>query len=98
LPPDLVPVSAAGEPVALLLAGRAAEGTHLLQPSLNVRAFRSWGHQDGIDWLEIRNQPVTLIHPQHAPLQLYPGIWRVVRQREYDPALAAEAMFSSRRD
>ena len=29
---------------------------------------------------------MTISHPQHGPLTLERGIWRVVRQREFDPA------------
>jgi hypothetical protein len=34
--------------------------------------------------LEVR-QPSDLTHEEHAPLKIEPGIYKVVRQREYTP-------------
>lgn len=31
-------------------------------------------------------QPATLRHEEHEPIKVPPGIYRVVRQREYSPA------------
>lgn len=35
-------------------------------------------------YLEVR-QPTDLIHEEHAALKIEPGIFKVVRQREYTP-------------
>ncbi len=35
-------------------------------------------------YLEVR-QPTDLVHEEHAALKIEPGIFKVVRQREYSP-------------
>lgn len=82
----------------LMLSDDADGRTHALEPAADVRLFRSNGPDGLIDWLEVRNAPVLLTHPQHAPLRLVPGIWRVVRQRQYDPATGWEASHPRRFD
>jgi hypothetical protein len=82
----------------MILADEAAAPTHVLQPAGDVWIFRSNGCDGLTEWLEVRNAPVLLTHPQHAPLSLPPGIWRVVRQRQYDPATGWEASHPTRGD
>ncbi len=65
----------------------AAGGSHLVPLSPGVRAFRPAGGEGGAaEWLQVAGGGVTITHPEHAPLRLEPGVWRVVRQREYDPS------------
>jgi hypothetical protein len=71
---------------------------HALEAEADVRLLRSNGPDRLIDWLEVRDAPVPLTHPQHAPLRLAAGIWRVVRQRQYDPARGWEASHPRRLD
>lgn len=40
---------------------------------------------DGRMWLVV-NEPTTLNHQEHAPIEIQPGTYWVVRQREYSPA------------
>jgi hypothetical protein len=54
-----------------------------------VTAQRELGSEGPVDWLVVEGGSVTLKHPEHAPLAVPPGIWRVVWQREYDPADAS---------
>lgn len=63
----------------------------MLQPAADIRLFRSKGRDGSTDSLDVRNAPVLLTRPQHAPLLVKPGIWCVVRQRHYDPATGWEA-------
>lgn len=39
---------------------------------------------DGRMWLVV-NEPTTLDHQEHAPIEIQPGTYWVVRQREYHP-------------
>lgn len=61
---------------------------HSVQRPPGVMAFRARRGNGLIDWLQVIGASVTLTHPEHAPLTLAPGLWRVVRQREYDPVTA----------
>ena len=36
-------------------------------------------------FLEIADVPATVVHQEHAPIELPPGNYRVWRQREYTP-------------
>lgn len=38
------------------------------------------------EFLEVR-APAELVHPEHAPIPLEPGLYKVVHQREYHPNL-----------
>ena len=35
-------------------------------------------------YLEVLNKPATLVHEEHDSIKIEPGLYRVVRQREYD--------------
>ena len=87
LPADLELVPLAGEPLlALMPPARSGPGTHLVPSGPALRAFRQSGGEGLAEWLQITGSNVTLTHPEHAPLTLEPGVWRVTRQRQYDPA------------
>jgi hypothetical protein len=60
-------------------------GTHLVTATSSVRAFRRDAGLGLIEWLEVGEAGLTLTHSQHGALDLEPGFWRMVRQREYDP-------------
>ena len=66
-----------------------APGTHQLAPSVGLRAYRRSAGDGAIEWLEIAGGSVSLTHPEHAPMTLTPGLWQVIRQREFDPAASA---------
>jgi hypothetical protein len=36
-------------------------------------------------FLQVRATPVSVVHEEHRPITLAPGIYRVWRQREYSP-------------
>ncbi|HYZ61445.1 MAG TPA: hypothetical protein VE650_03250 [Acetobacteraceae bacterium] len=86
LPGDAAPVAFAAEPLALV-PGEAGPGSHTLAPSAVLRAYSRKGGDGSVVWIELAGT-VTLAHPEHAPVALEPGIWRVIRQREYEPAAA----------
>ncbi|MBL6081804.1 hypothetical protein JMJ56_27860 [Belnapia sp. T18] len=84
LPTEAEPVAFTTEPLALVSTA-SGPGSHLLPPAPGLRAYRRKSSGD-VEWLELTGANLTLAHPEHAPIVLEPGIWRVVRQREYDPA------------
>lgn len=84
LPPGLEAVPTTGPALALMPPGTTSDGTHLLPLTAGLRAFQQVGQDGPAEWLSL-DQPVTLSHPEHAPLTLDPGCWHVVRQRQYVP-------------
>jgi hypothetical protein len=76
---------ATGERLPLVAHG-ARGGSHLLSSAPGLRAYRQRGGRDSVGWVEVSGGGITLTHDEHAPLTLEPGVWRVVRQREYDPS------------
>lgn len=85
LPAAIEPVPLPGhQPLALTTGGTGA-GSHLLPRAPALQAYRPAGGEGAAEWLEL-GERLTLTHPEHGPLTLEPGVWRVVRQREFDPA------------
>jgi len=62
----------------VIVAGEATGHAHRLQAGTILEA------PDGTLYLEV-TQPTQVIHEEHRPISLEPGLWRVVRQREYNP-------------
>jgi hypothetical protein len=60
-------------------------GGHLVTATSDVRGYRRAGGFGPIEWLEVGDEGLSLIHGQHGAMVLEPGLWRIVRQREYDP-------------
>lgn len=86
LPAGLEPLPPAHGVHPLASPDAPGGGSHLVPLSPTVRAFRSVGGGGAAEWLQVAGAGVTVAHPEHAPLRLGPGVWRVVRQREYDPS------------
>lgn len=64
----------------LILARGEATGHHHSVSANTSEMFEL----DGRMWLVV-NEPTTLDHQEHAPIEVKPGIYWVVRQREYTP-------------
>lgn len=84
----LVPVAAVPEGARelgsgrlVLLRGEATGHAHVVE---NDRAsLQGWSSQR---YLQLEGEePVILVHQEHAPLPLGPGVYEVRRQREYVP-------------
>jgi hypothetical protein len=93
LPPGLIPMPLPADQAHALMLPTAASaaGTHLVPLAPGLRAFRSINSDGPAEWLEVTGGSLTLTHPEHAQLTLEPGIWRIVRQRQYDPAMTGAA-------
>ena len=63
----------------VLASGKATGHEHAVSPE-HAQSF----HLDNETFLEV-TQGAVLRHDEHAPIQLEPGIYKVVRQREFDP-------------
>lgn len=63
----------------VLARGEATGHVHVIEDIENVSLYES----DGTLYLRIES-PVPVKHPEHKPISLDRGIWRVGIQREYD--------------
>jgi hypothetical protein len=62
----------------VIVAGEATGHVHRLQAGAILEA------PDGSLYLEVTHT-TQVIHEEHGPITLDPGLWLVVRQREYTP-------------
>lgn len=56
----------------------------LVAPDTDVREFAATGASSAPVFV-VAGEDATLTHEEHDTLTVPPGIWRVVRQREYSP-------------
>lgn len=83
---DLLFVWQSARPVAeltarpgdVIVAGEATGHAHRLQTGAILEA------PDGTLYLDV-TETTQVLHEEHGPIQLDPGLWLVVRQREYHP-------------
>lgn len=75
--------------VALMETDVAKQGSHIVPIGPMLSAYREVGPHAASGWLEVHGTGVTVRHAEHAPIYLEPGVWRVIPQRQYDPAKAA---------
>lgn len=73
VPPELVERTS-----DVLVEGEATGHAHRLT------AGRIWQTREGLLFLEARAGSM-IVHEEHAPIELEPGYWQVIRQREYSP-------------
>ena len=62
----------------VIVAGEATGHAHRLQAGTMLEA------PDGALYLDVTKVP-RVLHGEHGPITLDPGLWLVVRQREYSP-------------
>jgi hypothetical protein len=67
----------------VILEGEATGHAHRLQAGTILQA------PDGALYLEV-TQTTQVVHEEHGPITLDPGLWLVVRQREYRPEALRE--------
>jgi hypothetical protein len=65
-------------PGAVIVAGEATGHAHRLTAGVVLKA------PDGTLFLDLP-APTRIVHEEHDALTLDPGLWLVVRQREYSP-------------
>ncbi|HEX3049816.1 MAG TPA: hypothetical protein VHP83_04110 [Aggregatilineaceae bacterium] len=88
VPVDEIPegslVGEAGERI-VLAAGEATGHAHTIT-SDQVTVWHRIQHDNNEAQIFLQVMtPVDVEHQEHAPITLPPGLYRVVRQREYDP-------------
>lgn len=65
----------------IILAHGEATGHH---HSIDAEAADWWKTSDGKQFVDVHTA-TRVIHQEHAPIDLLPGLYRVHRQREYSP-------------
>jgi hypothetical protein len=65
-------------PGDVIVAGEATGHAHRLKAGAILHA------PDGALYLEVTHT-TQVVHEEHRPITLEPGLWQVVRQREYHP-------------
>lgn len=73
----------------VLAEGEATGHAHVIRhpgARLLVKSMRT-GYMSSLSEtiLTVADGPALLVHEEHLPIELAPGAYRVVRQREYDP-------------
>ncbi|HLV98243.1 MAG TPA: hypothetical protein VKT82_06145 [Ktedonobacterales bacterium] len=68
----------AARPSKVIVAGEATGHAHRLQAGTVLEA------PDGALYLDVTHT-TQVVHEEHGPITLEPGLWLVVRQREYSP-------------
>lgn len=72
----------------ILAHGEVTGHAHAIE-DLDVKVWVPEGAGENVDatlkFAEI-TKPTRVVHQEHAPIDLEPGIYKVVRQREYSPA------------
>ncbi len=76
-----IPSDATRRPSAILARGEATGHSHRIADASHVQVFDF----DGVGFLQVDGESATLIHDEHAPIQLPRGSYRFWQQREYSP-------------
>lgn len=72
-----------GEKAVLALGEVTGHSHQIVDPGVVAHSMRP----DGLaEFLEV-SIPAKVVHEEHSPIELPPGFYRVVHQREYDPAV-----------
>ena len=65
----------------VILEGEATGHAHRI---MDGELFRFWS-QSGEQLFVKADKGAMLVHEEHASIELVPGLYEVIRQREYDP-------------
>ena len=66
----------------VVLEGEATGHAHRI---MNGEIFRFWSLTSDDQVFIKAKKGAALVHEEHASIELIPGIYEVIRQREYDP-------------
>lgn len=74
-----IPTDAAERKDLVLAEGAVTGHQHLVEKADGVRLFE----RQGTLYLDVAGPRATITHPEHAPIALKQGKYRIWRQREY---------------
>ena len=81
LPPKAKPLPRDARHRVVLALGETTGHAHALLD----RDVTLYETEDAARFLDIRRAAATLVHEEHGAITVPPGVYRVVRQREYAP-------------
>jgi hypothetical protein len=90
IPSSVMPVPTAqhrGRPCLVVARGERTGHAHTLPADPAITLF-SGEEGTSIGFLEVRGDETCLRHEEHRPLPIAAGRYRVIMQRQHDPALA----------
>lgn len=64
----------------ILAKGEKTGHAHVIEEKNNIKVYE----EDGFIYI-INQNAIKVEHEEHKPITLEPGIWKVGKQREYDP-------------
>jgi len=76
---DSIPTDAAERKDLVLAEGTATGHQHRIEEAKDVRLFE----REGTLYLDVFGANVMIVHPEHGPIALKRGRYRVWRQREF---------------
>jgi len=89
LPPNVVTLSPEVGRCFVLVRGEQSGHAHTLPADARVSMYRVEGRSaETIQYVTVRGPSVALGHEEHASMPVPRGHYRVVVQRQYDPATA----------
>jgi len=68
----------------ILAYGEVTGHKHVLKPDTAETLIKS-AFKDGIRYVEVSGGTATIVHEEHAPITLPPGLFEIKIQQEYDP-------------
>lgn len=86
IPTDAKPMKREKDGSATLALGEATGHSHRAHG--DVRMFRRAAEAESIQlprYLQVRGAPAIVLHQEHGQVDLPPGNYRVIQQREYSP-------------
>ena len=81
-----IPENARRKPDLILARGEITGHAHRIEAKGMAQLYE---YEDTL-FLRIVGSPASVVHEEHLPIELPPGIYRVWRQREYDPVTKGE--------
>jgi hypothetical protein len=82
-PVDSLPENAAKRSGLILARGELTGHSHRIEPDGAAELYESG---DSL-FLHVTDSPASVTHEEHNVIRLPPGIYKVWRQREYDPRM-----------
>lgn len=78
---EAIPADAIRRPVPILARGEATGHSHRIEDPTTAEVFDF----DGSGYLRVLGSGARLVHDEHLPIVLPPGVYRFWMQREYSP-------------
>jgi len=80
---EKIPKKAKKRDSKVILEGEATGHTHRISHGADIYDMMGFPREKET-WLSVEDDIAEIVHDEHAPIQLEKGVWKVVRQREYN--------------